>query len=107
VVVVVDVDELAQTEVAGQGRRLVADALLETTVTADDEREVITGLRAELGTQEALGDAHADPVGEALAERPGRHLDAGGVAALGVSRGLRVELAEGLEVVEGEPVAGQ
>ncbi len=44
---------------------------------------------AEALAQEALGDRHADAVGEALAERAGRDLDAGrdvDAVALGVAR---------------------
>ena len=37
---------------------------------------------------------HADRVGEALAERAGGDLDAGGVADLGVARRGRTPLAE-------------
>ena len=66
VVVVVHVDEAAEAEVAGERRGLVADALLQVAVAADDERVVVTHLGAEAGAQPALGDAHADGVGEAL-----------------------------------------
>ena len=69
VVVVVDVDEPAEPQVAGQRRRLVADALLEAAVAADHERVVVDDLGAELVAQPALGQAHADAVGDALAER--------------------------------------
>ena len=69
VVVVVDVDEPAQPEVAGERRRLVADPLHEVAVAADDEGVVVDELGAEARPQPALGDAHADAVAEALAER--------------------------------------
>ena len=60
---------------------------------------------AEAVAQAALGDGHADGVGEALAERTGGDLDAGGVAGLGVAGRARLPLAERLEVVELEAVA--
>ena len=107
VVVVVDVDQAAQAEVAGQRGRLVGDALLEAAVAGEDEGVVVDQLGAEPGPQDPLGDAHAHAVGEPLAEGPGGHLHPGGVAVLGVAGGPRAPLPEGLEVVEGEAVAGQ
>ena len=61
----------------------------------------------ELGRQPPLGDGHPDGVGEALAERAGRRLDAGRQAVLGMARRPRAPLAERLEVVEVEVVARQ
>ena len=57
--------------------------------------------------EEALGHRHADGVGDALPERAGRDLDARRVAALGVPGRARAPLAELLEVLEREVVAGQ
>ena len=59
VVVVVDVDQPAEAEVAGQRRRLVADALHEVAVAADHEGVVVDEVGAEPGPQHPLGDAHA------------------------------------------------
>ena len=81
VVVVVDADQLAEAEVAGERGRLVADALHEAAVAGDDEGVVVDQVVAELGAQAALGDRHADRVGETLAERAGGDLDARGVVA--------------------------
>ena len=107
VVVVVDVDEPAEAEVAGQRGGLVADALLEAAVAGDDEGVVVDHVGAERGAQPALGEAHADAVGEALAERAGRDLDPGGVAGFGMAGRAAAPLAELAQVVEGEAVAGQ
>ena len=85
----------------------MADALHEAAVAGDDEGVVVDELGAEAGPQPALGHGHADAVGEALAERAGGDLDAGGVVHLGVARGGRAPLAERLEVVERQPVAGE
>ena len=49
VVVVVDVDEAAEAEVAGERRGLVADALLEVAVAADHERVVVARPRGRSG----------------------------------------------------------
>ncbi len=93
-VVVEDADQLAETEMAGERCRFVADALHQAAVAGDHEREVVLRLGAETGPQVRLGDRHADGVGEALAERPGGDLDAGGVAGLGMAGCGRSPLAE-------------
>jgi hypothetical protein len=61
----------------------------------------------ELGGQHLFGQRHADGVGDALAERAGGGLDAGGVAVFRVARGLAVQLAEVLQVVDRQIVAGE
>ena len=109
-VVVVEGDQLAELEVAGQRRGLGRDALLEVAVGADDVGAVVDDLVAgpvELAREAALRDGHAHAVDEALAERAGGGLDARRDAVLRVARGDRAPLAEALEVVEGDRVAGQ
>ena len=59
------------------------------------------------GGQVRFGDRQADAVGEALAERAGGQLDAGRQAVLGVAGRLAAPLAEALQVVERQVVAGQ
>ncbi len=76
VVVVVDADQVAEALVPGERRRLVTDALHEAAVAGDHERVVVDHVVAELRAQAALGDRHADCVGEALTERTGGDLDA-------------------------------
>ncbi len=107
VVVVVHVHEAAQPEVAGERRGLVADTLLEVAVTAEHERVVVDDLLAEARPQVRLRQSDADPVGEALAERTGRDLDAGRVAVFRVAGGLRLPLPELAQVVEGQAEAGE
>ena len=107
VVVVVDVDEPAEPEVAGERRGLVAHALLEVAVAADREDVVVGDVGPEALAQVRLGERDADAVGDALAERPGGDLDARGVPVLGVARRARAPLPELLEVVELEPEAGE
>ena len=92
---------------AGQRRGLVAHPLLEVAVAADHEDVVVGDLGSEAGAQVRLGERDADAVGEALTERPGRDLDTGGVAVLGVSRGAGLPLPERAQVVEGEPEPGE
>ena len=110
VVVVVERDEPAQSQVPGEAGRLRADALLQIAIGADGVGPVIDDVvvrLVELGGQAALGDGHAHGIGEALAQRSGRGLDAGGQTVLGVSRGLGAELAEALELLERQIVAGE
>ena len=109
-VVVVQDDELAQAQVAGQARGLRRDALQEVAVAGDDVGPVVDDRvpgAVELGGQAPLGDGHADRVRDALAERTGRRLDAGRQAVLRMAGRPRAPLPERLEVVEREVVAGQ
>ena len=98
---------------AGDRRRLAADALLEVAVAAHGVDVVVerAGALGRVGVEQAAlaagGHGHADGVRDALAERAGGGLDAGGVAVLGVARGLGAPGAEGLEVVELEAEAAE
>ena len=107
VVVVVDVDEPPQPQMAGERCRLVADPLHQVAVAAEDEGVVVDELGAEAGPQPALGDAHAHAVAEPLAQRAGGDLDPVGEVHLGMTRRLAGPLTELLDVVEGESVAGE
>ena len=57
--------------------------------------------------QPALGEGHADRVGEPLPERAGRHLDARRVVVLGVAGRPAAPLAELAQVLERQVVAGE
>ena len=70
---------------AGQGDRLLADAFHQAAVAADDVGVVIDDIAAEALGEQALGEREAHRVAEALAERPGRGLDAAGMAVFGVA----------------------
>ena len=106
--VVVEHDvEPSEPEVAGERRGLVADAFHQAAVAGDRPDVVVDEPGAEAVAQDALGDRHADGVGEALAERAGGDLDAGRVPGLGVAGRARPERAERLQVVELEPVAAE
>ena len=95
---------------AGDRRRLVRDALHQVAVRADRVDAVVDDLvlrPVERAGEEALGEAHADAVREALAERAGRHLDALRVPELGMARRRRLPLPEALQLLEREVVAGE
>ncbi len=109
-VVVVADDQLAEPEVAGDRRGLLRDALHHVAVGADHVDVVVDDRVArtvEALVEDALGDRHPDGVGDPLAERPGRDLDPGRVAELGVAGGTRTPLAKLLEVLQREVVADQ
>ncbi len=112
-VVVVDHAEVAELLVTGERAGLVGDALLDVTV-GGDAPDVVPERRVgavRLGVEQAALAAgrhrHADRVAEALAERPGGGLHARGVAVLRVARGERAPLAQRLEVVQRQRVAGE
>ena len=106
-VVVIDVDEAAQTQMTRHGGRLVAHALGEIAVAADHEGVVVAEFGAIAGAQPALGQSHPHGVGEALTQRTGGDLHADGGLGLGVSGSAAAPLAEGLQVLQGEGVAAE
>ena len=104
---VVDHGEVA--ELAGRRRCAEAsarDALLDVAVAADrvdlvvERRVAVVGVRVEQAALPAGGHRHADGVADALAERAGGGLDAGGVAVLRVAGGLAAPGAQRLDVLD-------
>ena len=109
-VVVVEHHQLAEAEVPGEAGGLRRDPLLEVAVGADGVGPVVDDLVArpvELRGEAALGDGHADGVGHALAQRTGGRLHARRHAELGMTGRARAPLAEVLQLLEREVVAGQ
>ena len=104
VVVVVEDGQAVQPERTGQCRRLVTEAFLQAPVARDDPSAVIDQVVPVVATQDALGQGHADPVGDPLAQWPRRDLHGGRHAVLGVSRRPRERLAEVAQVLQGEVV---
>ena len=81
VVGVVEVDELAELEMAGERRCLGTDTFHEVAIAAEHPGVVVDeGLLGgvEAMSHVALSDGHADCVGAALAEWPGGTFDARG-----------------------------
>ena len=99
-VVVPEDDQLVQPEVPGERDRFLADALHQAAVAGNHIGAVVDELVAELRVHEALGERHADRIGETLAERAGRGLDARGKTVFGMAGGPRAELAEALDLVD-------
>ena len=110
VVVVVEVEQLAELQVAGEGRRLGGDPFHQVAVGDEREGAVVDDLvpgPVEARGERALGHRHADGVGGALPERTGRGLDARRQQRLGMARRAAAPLPERLQVVERQVVAGQ
>ncbi len=109
-VVVIEDDELAEPERAGQRASLVADALHQAAVASEHVGVMVNHRMArpvELLGQALFGHRHAHRIGQALTQRSGGGLDARRITVLGVARRLGVKLAELLEVVDRELVASQ
>ncbi len=86
------------------------DPLHQAAVADEDVRAVIDDRvpgAVEFGREELLRERHADGVGEPLAQRAGRRLDAGRQAVLGVAGRLRMELTEALDLLDRKVVAGE
>ena len=89
---------------------LVRDAFHQAAVADEHVRMMVDDRMAraiEFGGEQRFRERHADRVGEPLSERPRRRLDAWRHAALRVPRRLRVQLAEALQLVDRQVVAGQ
>ena len=105
VVVVVDPAEVIQLQMPGQRRRLRAHAFHQAAVAADGIDVVVEDREVRLvvaGAQPFPRDRHADAGGDALAQRTGGRLHAGHQMIFRMARRLAVELAEILDVVEGD-----
>ena len=83
----------------------MADALGEVAVAADDEGVVVADVGTEACAQVALGDGHADCIGETLAEGAGRDLDARRAPDLWMAGCGGTPLPELAQVLEGQAVA--
>ncbi len=85
---------------AGERDRLLADALHQTAIAGDHIGAVIDKAVAVTGGEKLFANRHADCHGKALAERAGRRLDARRMAVFGMTRCLRTELAEILDLLD-------
>ena len=100
---VIQIDDFAEAEMAGQAGRFVRDTLHQVAVRDDAEGVVVDDRVAWLvvgGCQVGLGDGQADTIREALAERSGGQLDAWRQAVLGVTGRLAAPLPEVFDLVE-------
>ena len=102
VVVVIEIDEATQAEMAGKRGGLAAHSLHQVAVGHEGEGAMVDEVGAEAGPQVAFRDAHPHCGREALAEGAGRHLDAESMVDLGMARSVAAPLPEVAKVVEGQ-----
>ena len=98
---------LLELQVAGKRDGLLADALHQAAVARQHIGLVVDQVVAESGIEMALGDGEAHGIGNALAQRAGGGLDAGGMAEFRMARGLRAQLAEVLDLVQRHVLVAQ
>ncbi len=102
-VVVVDPAEVRELEMPGQRGGFAGDAFHHVAVAAERVDVVVEELvprLVEVGGLPEARDRHPDRSRDAGAQRASSRLDPRGPPVLGMSRALRVELAEPLQVVE-------
>jgi len=104
-VVVVEEDQIVETEVAGEGRSFGGDSFLQAAVTgeANDtlvENFVVGGVVA--GGCHLCGNGKTDSVPNPLAERAGRALDPRSFSVFGMPRCLATHLPESTDLVDGQ-----
>ena len=107
---IVEHDQLAQAEVPGQRRRLVADSFHQISVTRQCIGVVIDDRvlrRIEPCSHHPFRNGQPHGIGESLSERAGGRLHTGLDASFRVSGCLRTELAEALDILKAQVVAGQ
>jgi hypothetical protein len=113
VVVVIEHDEVSQPLVTGEAAGFGRDTFFHVSVGHDHPDGVVEDALAGLGVRviepslAPRGHRHAHGGADARAERAGGGLDAEGVAVLRVSWCATSPLPVELEVLEGQPVAGQ
>ena len=96
-VVVEQDDELFQLQVSGECNRFLTDALHQVAVGREHVGRVIDDVIAEHCREMALCNRHPHRIGNSLAERTGRGLDAWRVAVFRMTGCQRTKLTEVLE----------
>ena len=79
-----------------------AEPLLQAAVADQRPGAMVHDARSEAALEEGFGDRHAGGVGDALAERAGRGLDAAARVVFGVAFAVRAQFAEALDLVDGD-----
>src|SRR5210317_2350373 len=100
-VVKIQVDQVAQSQMAGEGSRFGRNSFHQVAVGTETVNPVIEQLRADALLQEAGAHRHADANRDSLAEWSGGGFDAGGVAELRVAYSRAVDLTEVFQVIQG------
>src|SRR5436305_1618549 len=100
VVVVVEEDEVAEAQVAGERAGLARDSFHEVAVGADAVDVRVDDALSEAGGEHLLREREAHRIRESLSERTRGGLDAVRIAELRMARRVRMQLAELLQVIE-------
>jgi hypothetical protein len=109
-IVIIQADELGQSQMAGQGCRFGRDTFHEVSVAAHHKGVVIHDVMAgpvEAGGQVPLGHGHADGIGKSLTQWAGRGFDTGRVAVFGVTGGFTAPLPEILDLFQAQVIPCQ
>ena len=109
-VVVPECNQLAQTPGTGQRAGFVRNAFHQAAIAEEYIGVVVNNFvvgLVEFGCQQLFRHCHADGVGDALTEWAGSGFNARRVAVFRVTRRFRMQLAEALEFVHRQVVAGQ
>ena len=109
-VVIVEGNQLAQAQGTGQGSDFVGNAFHHAAITQENVGVVVNDVvpwTVELRRHDFFSQGKTHGVGQALAQWTGGGLDARGVTEFRVTRGAAVQLAELLQVVDRQVVAGQ
>src|ERR1700677_4177311 len=103
VIVVIKINDVAEPEVACNRRSLARHTFHVVAVATypEDARLKKIGVAAREARLHMLGgNRHADSIANALAERPGRRLDTGGMVDLRMAGSLAAQLPELLDIIE-------
>ena len=109
-VIVIEHHQPGQAPDARQRAGLMRDTFHEAAIASEHPGEVIDDRQAlaiELACEQALGQGHADRIGQPLTERPGGGLDTGREADLRMPGCLRVQLAKVAKIIDRERIAAQ
>ncbi len=109
-VVVIEHNQLAKIQSAGQRAHFMRDTFHQATITRKHVGKVIDDFEifaVELCGQRALGNRHAHAIGEALAKRACGGFNSRRVTKFGMAGGTGVKLAEIFQVLDTEVISGQ
>ena len=110
VIVIVEKDELAEAQMAGERGGFLADAFHEVAVSADAIGIVIDkGVAGfvEAGGEPRFGYGKTDGISEALAERAGGNFNTDGMAAFGMAGSFATPLTEMFQLIERQIVTSE
>ena len=110
VVVIVESDQFTQTQRTSQGTGFMRNTLHQTTVTQENVGVMVDDFMAiavEVGSQSFFSNCHSNTVGNTLAKRTRCGFHPGGIAIFRMPRGLGMQLAKLLEILDAEVIACQ